>query len=136
MLTHGTAQIRSALARSLSAGSAPGSAVRSNRFKAAIAQGDRQVGLWTGLRSTLVAEMLSTVSGFDWFVIDMEHSPNELNDVLLQLQVSQHGAAEPVHAHACGGAARPGWYDVGALANRNGPLHVLHDGRNGGVRAV
>lgn len=22
----------------------------------------------------------------DWFVIDMEHSPNELNDVLLQLQ--------------------------------------------------
>jgi 2-keto-3-deoxy-L-rhamnonate aldolase RhmA len=24
--------------------------------------------------------------GQDWFVIDMEHSPNELNDVLLQLQ--------------------------------------------------
>ena len=37
------------------------------------------MGLWTGLRSTLVAEMLSTVSGFDWFVIDMEHSPNELD---------------------------------------------------------
>jgi 2-keto-3-deoxy-L-rhamnonate aldolase RhmA len=30
------------------------------------------------------------------FVIDMEHSPNELNDVLLQLQVSQTGHAEPI----------------------------------------
>ena len=46
--------------------------------------------------SRLVAEMLSHVSGMDWFVIDMEHSPNELNDVLLQLQASQHGSAEPV----------------------------------------
>ena len=52
--------------------------------------------MWTGLSSTLVAEMVSHVSGFDWFVIDMEHSPNELKDVLLQLQVSQHGNAEPV----------------------------------------
>jgi len=43
-----------------------------------------------------VAEMVSHVSGLDWFVIDMEHSPNELNDVLLQLQVSQRGHAEPV----------------------------------------
>lgn len=30
----------------------------------------------------------------DWFVVDMEHSPNELNDVLLQLQ------AKPVRALA------------------------------------
>merc|ERR1712087_461738 len=36
------------------------------------------------------------VSGFDWFVIDMEHSPNEIKDVLLQLQASQRGRAEPV----------------------------------------
>lgn len=49
------------------------SKVRHNAFKAAItARGRRQIGLWTGLRSTLVAEMLSHVSGFDWFVIDME----------------------------------------------------------------
>lgn len=40
--------------------------------------------------------MLSHVSNFDWFVIDMEHSPNEIKDVLLQLQASQHGRAEPV----------------------------------------
>jgi 4-hydroxy-2-oxoheptanedioate aldolase len=52
--------------------------------------------LWTGLRNTQIAEMISFTSGLDWFVIDMEHGPNEVNDVLLQLQASQHGNAEPV----------------------------------------
>lgn len=75
------------------------SKLRRNVFKEAIRPGPgqrRQIGLWTGLRSTLVAEMISHVSGMDWFCIDMEHGPNELNDVLLQLQVSQRGRAEPV----------------------------------------
>jgi len=79
-------------------GSSP-TVVRENKFKAGIKPQPgqrRQIGLWTGLRSTLVAEMISHVSGLDWFVIDMEHSPNELNDVLLQLQASQRGDAEPV----------------------------------------
>lgn len=73
--------------------------VRQNVFKAAIKPGPgqrRQIGLWSGLRSSLVAEMLSHASGMDWFVIDMEHSPNELGDVLVQLQASQRGRAEPV----------------------------------------
>eukprot|EP00435_Cladocopium_sp_Y103_P018915 s1117_g4.t1 len=72
------------------------SKVRQNVFKEVLKTDRKQIGLWTGLRNTMVAEMLSHVSGMDWFVIDMEHSPNELNDVLLQLQASQHGAAEPV----------------------------------------
>mmetsp|Transcript_118367 Transcript_118367/g.335670 ORF Transcript_118367/g.335670 Transcript_118367/m.335670 type:complete len:323 (-) Transcript_118367:45-1013(-) len=86
-------------ARGASARAADPTAVRRNAFKEAIrpAPGQRrQIGLWTGLRSTLIAEMVSHVSGFDWFVIDMEHGPNEVNDVLLQLQVSQYGNAEPV----------------------------------------
>ncbi|CAJ1402755.1 unnamed protein product [Effrenium voratum] len=69
--------------------------VRQNHFKKML-QSQRQIGLWTGLRSTMIAEMLSHVSGMDWFVIDMEHSPNDFEDVLLQLQVSQLGGAEPV----------------------------------------
>ena len=70
--------------------------LRKNKFKAAIRRGDYQIGLWSGLRSTLVAEMLTQVAAFDWTVIDMEHSPNELVDVLLQLQVAQQGHAEPM----------------------------------------
>lgn len=68
--------------------------LRKNVFKHNLNK-TKQIGLWTGLRSTLVAEML-THSGYDWTVIDMEHSPNELNDVLLQLQAAQPGKAEPV----------------------------------------
>jgi len=86
-------------ARSLSTKYVPEAAlkVRTNVFKAAIAAGDRrQIGLWTGLGSTMVAEMVSTTSGFDWFVIDMEHFPTGLESVLVQLQASQHGAAEPI----------------------------------------
>merc|ERR1719223_453572 len=77
--------------------------VRKNVFKAAIAASsgsnpskERPIGLWTGLRNTQISEMISHTSGLDWFVIDMEHGPNELNDVLLQLQASQRGRAEPV----------------------------------------
>mmetsp|Transcript_35129 Transcript_35129/g.79358 ORF Transcript_35129/g.79358 Transcript_35129/m.79358 type:complete len:320 (-) Transcript_35129:89-1048(-) len=73
--------------------------VRKNAFKAAIRPGPdqrKQIGLWTGLRSTMVAEMISHVSGLDWFVVDMEHCPNEIGDVLVQLQASQRGRAEPV----------------------------------------
>jgi 2-keto-3-deoxy-L-rhamnonate aldolase RhmA len=70
--------------------------VRENKFKAAIQRGDRQIGLWSGLGNNMVAEMISHVSGFDWFVIDMEHSPNDIGDVLVQLQCSQHGNAEPI----------------------------------------
>ena len=70
--------------------------LRKNKFKAAIRRGDFQIGLWSGLRSTLVAEMLTQVAAFDWTVIDMEHSPNELGDVLTQLQVAQQGHAEPM----------------------------------------
>jgi 4-hydroxy-2-oxoheptanedioate aldolase len=75
---------------------AAASTVRHNRFKAAINAGQHQIGFWTGLKSSLVAEMISFTSGFDWFVIDMEHSPNEIGDVLVQLQASQSGHAEPM----------------------------------------
>jgi 4-hydroxy-2-oxoheptanedioate aldolase len=70
--------------------------VRENRFKAAIAARERQIGMWTCLASPMVAEMVGTTSGLDWFVIDMEHSPNEIPQVLTQLQASQHGHAEAV----------------------------------------
>eukprot|EP00462_Mataza_sp_D1_P011022 CAMPEP_0175149584 /NCGR_PEP_ID=MMETSP0087-20121206/17330_1 /TAXON_ID=136419 /ORGANISM="Unknown Unknown, Strain D1" /LENGTH=275 /DNA_ID=CAMNT_0016435303 /DNA_START=85 /DNA_END=912 /DNA_ORIENTATION=- len=69
--------------------------IRKNQFKANIKAGVQQIGLWTGLRNTQIAEML-TYAGYDWIVVDMEHSPNMLSDVLLQLQVAQPGNAEPM----------------------------------------
>ena len=66
-----------------------------NAFKAALAAGRPQVGLWSSLRSSIVAEILAG-SGFDWILVDTEHAPNEIPDVLSQLQAMAVGTAEPV----------------------------------------
>jgi 4-hydroxy-2-oxoheptanedioate aldolase len=66
-----------------------------NVFKAALADGRVQVGLWSSLGSNIAAEILAGC-GFDWILIDTEHAPNELPDVLSQLQAMATGTAEPV----------------------------------------
>ncbi len=64
-----------------------------NTFKQALLNGTRQIGLWMGLGDPCAAEMLAG-AGFDWLLIDGEHSPNDLRSVLAQLQAA---AAYPVH---------------------------------------
>ena len=71
-----------------------GSASR-NRFKQALAKGERQVGMWCGLASPLVAEIVAG-AGFDWIVIDGEHGPNDIPLLMSQLQAMKGGTAEPV----------------------------------------
>ena len=45
-----------------------------NAFKHAIAKGETQIGLWCSLCSPITAEIVSH-SGFDWLLLDTEHSP-------------------------------------------------------------
>ncbi len=52
-----------------------------NSFKHAIARGETQIGLWCSLCSPITTEIVSH-SGFDWLLLDTEHSPNEVPDVL------------------------------------------------------
>jgi 4-hydroxy-2-oxoheptanedioate aldolase len=66
-----------------------------NAFKQALAKGDRQVGLWSGLASHIAADILAG-AGFDWIVIDGEHGPNDISTLLPQLQAMRGGTAEPV----------------------------------------
>ena len=66
-----------------------------NRFKQAIARGQRVVGMWSALASPIVAEILSG-TGFDWIVIDGEHAPNDIPSLLGQLQAMRGSTAEPV----------------------------------------
>ena len=66
-----------------------------NGFKAALAEGRAQWGLWVAFGSANVAEMLSHC-GYDWLVIDGEHAPNDLPLMLAQLQAAQAGGAHPV----------------------------------------
>lgn len=74
-----------------------------NRFRDAIAKGERQIGLWLGLGSPTAAEIVST-SGFDWVLIDMEHAPNDVGHVLDHLRALTGGTAFPI--------VRPPWNDT------------------------
>lgn len=56
-----------------------------NVFKERLKKGDTQIGLWTGLGTASVAE-LAAGTGFDWIVIDGEHGPNRLLNILEQLR--------------------------------------------------
>jgi 4-hydroxy-2-oxoheptanedioate aldolase len=75
-----------------------------NRFKRALAEGRTQIGLWTSLGTGLAAEVLGG-AGFDWLLIDTEHSPTEVPMVLDQLRTLEaFPATTPV--------VRPAWNDL------------------------
>lgn len=63
-----------------------------NRFKAALAEGRQQIGLWCSLASPISTEIVAG-SGFDWLLLDMEHSANDLRDIYGQLQAMAEGTA-------------------------------------------
>jgi 4-hydroxy-2-oxoheptanedioate aldolase len=56
-----------------------------NAFKAAIKAGTQQIGLWCTLANSYALEAVAGAP-FDWFLIDTEHSPQEMSNVLPQLQ--------------------------------------------------
>jgi len=66
-----------------------------NTFKHAIAAGKPQIGLWLSLSSSYSAEVCAG-SGFDWLLLDTEHSPNEIDMVLGQLQAIAPYPSHPV----------------------------------------
>src|SRR6185437_7637741 len=73
-----------------------------NNFKRSLTAGRQQIGLWVSLASSYSAELVAG-AGFDWLLIDTEHSPNEVDTTLLQLQ-----AVAPYPGSAI---VRPAWND-------------------------
>ncbi|MEM7257231.1 MAG: HpcH/HpaI aldolase/citrate lyase family protein [Pseudomonadota bacterium] len=59
-----------------------------NTFKRAITAGKPQPGLWVSLCGNYATECVAT-AGFDWVLLDMEHSPSDMSTVLGQLQAMQ-----------------------------------------------
>ncbi len=57
----------------------------SNPFTRALAAGEKQIGLWLSLSSPFAAEVTAP-AGFDWALIDMEHTPGDYFSTLGQLQ--------------------------------------------------
>jgi 4-hydroxy-2-oxoheptanedioate aldolase len=77
--------------------------ITTNAFKKAIQAGRQQIGLWVSLSSPYSAELVAG-SGFDWLLIDGEHSPNDPPLVLAQLQA--------VAPYAVTSIVRPAWNDT------------------------
>lgn len=65
-----------------------------NTFKSRLANGDSLIGCWLGLADSYAAEVMGK-AGFDWLVIDGEHSPNDLRSIRDQLM-----ALESSDSHA------------------------------------
>jgi 4-hydroxy-2-oxoheptanedioate aldolase len=74
-----------------------------NLFKHNLAAGKLQIGLWSSLCSNIAAEIIGD-SGFDWILLDTEHSPNEIPDLVGQLQGMQASPTTPI--------IRPAWNDA------------------------
>src|SRR5437868_11271319 len=74
-----------------------------NQFKAALKSGQAQIGLWSSLSSSYSVEVIAG-AGFDWILLDSEHSPADLENLLTQLQ-----AAAPYPTHA---VVRVPWNDM------------------------
>ena len=77
-----------------------------NPFKAALKANRAQIGLWSSLSSSYTVEVIAG-AGFDWLLLDMEHSPNDLESLLGQLQ-----AAAPYPSHP---VVRVPWNDMVAI---------------------
>ena len=74
-----------------------------NAFKHAISKGQLQIGLWCSLCSPVAIEVVSH-SGYDWLLLDTEHSPNDVTDIIAHLQAAQSGTASCI--------VRPAWNDT------------------------
>lgn len=71
-----------------------------NHFRRALRTGELKIGIWSSLPDNISAEILADF-GFDWILIDTEHTLNDLRMVCSQLQAVSGGATHPV--------VRPPW---------------------------
>lgn len=66
-----------------------------NPFKRAIKAGQQQIGLWSTIRDNAATEMMAGL-GYDWMLLDCEHTPNDLSSILSMLQAMSSYGTHPV----------------------------------------
>ena len=73
-----------------------------NRFRADLIARKRLIGCWCSLANPITTEVLG-VAGFDWLLLDGEHSPNDVLTFIPQLMALKDSVSAPV--------VRPAWND-------------------------
>ena len=71
-----------------------------NSFKRDLIARKKLIGCWCSLASPITAEVLG-LAGFDWILLDAEHSPNDVTTLIPQLMALKDSASAPV--------VRPPW---------------------------
>ncbi|NDY92491.1 HpcH/HpaI aldolase family protein [Ideonella livida] len=66
-----------------------------NHFKRALAAGERLLGLWINFDHVAIVEVLAG-SGFDWLLLDMEHTPSDLHIIGSQLLALRGTQVAPI----------------------------------------
>ena len=66
-----------------------------NSFKRDLLAGKRLIGLWSSLASPIAMEVLG-LAGYDWLLMDAEHSPNDPLTFVPQLMALKDSASAPV----------------------------------------
>ncbi|HBQ4089002.1 TPA: 2-dehydro-3-deoxyglucarate aldolase [Klebsiella pneumoniae] len=70
-------------------------AIFPNKFKAALAAHQVQIGCWCALANPISTEMLG-LAGFDWLVLDAEHAPNDVTTLIPQLMALKGSSSAQV----------------------------------------
>jgi len=66
-----------------------------NSLRQRLAAGERLIGCWCSLGNAITTEVLG-VAGFDWVLLDGEHSPNDVISFIPQLMALKDSASAPV----------------------------------------
>jgi 4-hydroxy-2-oxoheptanedioate aldolase len=66
-----------------------------NAFKRALRADQPQIGLWSSLSSNYTVEVIAG-AGYDWILLDSEHSPADIENLLTQLQAAAPYPTHPV----------------------------------------
>ena len=74
-----------------------------NSFKRDLLAGKKLIGIWSSLANEITAEVLG-VAGFDWVVLDGEHSPNNVRTFITQLMALKDSPTAPVVRPTCNNA--------------------------------
>jgi 2-dehydro-3-deoxyglucarate aldolase len=74
-----------------------------NQFRRDLIAGKKLIGCWCSLASPITTEILG-LAGFDWLLLDGEHSPNDVLSFIPQLMALKDSVSAPV--------VRPQWNDT------------------------
>jgi 2-dehydro-3-deoxyglucarate aldolase len=66
-----------------------------NDFRRRLLAGERLIGCWCSLANPISTEVLG-MAGFDWILLDGEHSPNDLPGLVLQMMALKGSVSAPV----------------------------------------